>query len=126
MCHRRYSFRTWLGQTRCGRGDITAYFAKNGFVTAGGFAYAAMFLETIGAVCIMFGLFTRFFAAALTIGLGIAFVKIHLPNGFEVSENGFEYVLLEEIVMFAIALRGGGPYSLIESLESNSRRAPER
>lgn len=56
-------------------------FEKNGFAPANGFALAAMFLETIGAVCIMLGLFTRFFAAALAIGLGIAFVKVHLANG---------------------------------------------
>ena len=107
------------GKLDAGVADITAYFARNDFVSAGGFAYAAMFLETVGALCIMLGLFTRFFAAALTVGLGVAFVKIHLPNGFEVSENGFEYVLLEEIVMFAIALRGGGPYSL----DQNHRKA---
>ena len=100
------------GKLDAGVADITAYFSKNDFVSAGGFAYAAMFLETVGAVCIMLGLFTRFFAALLTIGLGIAFVKIHLPNGFAVSDNGFEYVLLEGVVMFAITLRGGGPYSL--------------
>jgi putative oxidoreductase len=100
------------GKLDAGVAEITAYFARNDFVSAGGFAYAAMFLETVGALCIMLGLFTRFFAAALTVGLCVAFVKIHLPKGFEVSENGFEYVLLEGIVMFAIALRGGGPYSL--------------
>jgi putative oxidoreductase len=71
-----------------------------------------MIWETIGAVCIMLGLFTRFFAAALTIGLGIVCVKGHLPNGFAVGKGGFEYVLLEGIVMFAIVLRGGGPHSL--------------
>jgi putative oxidoreductase len=85
---------------------------KNGFVPATAFAYAAIFLETVGAVCIMLGLFTRFFAVVLTIGLGIVFVMVHLPNGFEVGNNGFEYVLLEGIVTFAIALRGGGAYSL--------------
>ena len=100
------------GKLNGGVAYVTSDFAKNGFVPASGFALAAIFLETIGAVCIMLGLFTRFFAAALTIGLGIVFLMVHLPNGFEVSENGFEYVLLEEIVIFAIALRGGGPYSL--------------
>ncbi len=30
-------------------------------------AYAAMFLETVGGICLILGLFTRFFAAALAI-----------------------------------------------------------
>jgi putative oxidoreductase len=95
-----------------GIAQVTSTFAKNGFMPANSFALAAIFLETIGAVCIMLGLFTRFFAALITVGLGIVFVKVHLANGFEVGDNGFEYVLLEGIVMFAIVLRGGGPYSL--------------
>ena len=60
----------------------------------------------------MVGLFTRFFAAAIAIELGVAFLIIHLPNGFSVGKGGYEFVLLLGIVMFALALRGGGPYSL--------------
>ena len=100
------------GKLNDGMAQVTSTFAKNGFALAMGSALAATFLETIGAVCIMLGLFTRLFAAALTIGLGIVFVKVHLANGFEVGDGGFEYVLLEGIVMFAIVLRGGGPCSL--------------
>ena len=100
------------GKLDAGSANVIEQFTEHGFAPASGFAYAAMFLETVGAVCVMLGLFTRFFAAVLTIGLGIVFVMVHLPYGFEVGQNGFEYVLLEGVVMFAIALRGGGPYSL--------------
>jgi len=95
-----------------GVAGVTGYFAKNGFVPASGFAYAAIFLETVGAACIVLGLFTRFFAAAIAIELGIAFLMVHMPNGFGVGKGGYEYVLFLGIVMFAIALRGGGPYSV--------------
>ena len=71
-----------------------------------------MVLETVGAICIIIGLFTRFFAAALAVELGIAFLVVHLKAGFAVNTGGFEYVLLLGIVMFAIAIRGGGPYSV--------------
>ena len=71
-----------------------------------------MFLETVGAICIILGLFTRFFAAAIAIELGIAFLAVHLKAGFAVNKGGFEYILLLGIVMFAIAIRGGGPYSV--------------
>ena len=95
-----------------GVAGVTGFFAKNGFEPASGFAYAAIFLETVGAACIVVGLFTRFFAAAIAIELGVAFLIMHLPNGFSVGKGGYEFVLLLGIVMFAIALRGGGPYSL--------------
>ena len=51
------------GKLHDGIAQVASTFAKNGFAPANGFALAAMFLETIGAVCIMLGLFTRFFAA---------------------------------------------------------------
>jgi len=91
---------------------ITGNMAKSGLAPPSAFAYAAIFLETVGAACIVLGLFTRFFAAAIAIELFIAFYVVHLPNGFSVGRGGFEYVLFLGIVMFAIALRGGGPYSL--------------
>ncbi len=94
-----------------GVGAIAAYMSKNGLEPGIGFAGAAMFLETVGAACIVLGLFTRFFAAALAIEMGIAFLFVHAPKGFAAAQGGFEYVLLLGIVLFAIAIRGGGPFS---------------
>lgn len=91
---------------------VTHYFTSHGFEPGVAWAVAAMILETVGTACIVLGLFTRFFAAALAIELGIAFLFIHLPHGFAAGKGGFEYVLFLGIVMFGIALRGGGPYSL--------------
>jgi putative oxidoreductase len=91
---------------------VAASMVKNGLVPSEFFAGAAMFLETVGAICIIVGLFTRFFAAALAIELGIAFLVVHMSKGFAAAQGGYEYVLLLGILMFAIAIRGGGPYSL--------------
>jgi putative oxidoreductase len=37
---------------------------------------------------------------------------VHLKAGFWVNKGGYEEVLLLGVVMFAIAIRGGGPYSV--------------
>jgi putative oxidoreductase len=37
-------------------------------------------------------------------------------NGFFWTTRGYEYVLMWGLVAFAIALRGGGPYSLDRKL----------
>jgi len=58
-----------------------------------------MFLETVGALCVIFGLFTRFFAAALAIEMGIALLVVHLPRGFSAAQGGYRYVLLLGIVL---------------------------
>ena len=86
--------------------------AKNGLEPAILFAYAAIFLESVGGACIIIGLFTRFFAAALAIEILIALLFVHLPKGYAAGGGGYEYVLLIGVVMFAIAIRGGGPISV--------------
>jgi putative oxidoreductase len=102
----------WAKVTGAGVAGVSALMARQGLEPATLFALAAMFLETVGAICIIIGLFTRFFAAALAIELGIALLVVHFKAGFSINQDGFEYVLLLGIVMFAVAIRGGGPYSV--------------
>src|SRR5665213_3640053 len=70
------------------------------------------FLESVGGVCIVIGLFTRVFAAALAIEMLIALFFVHYPKGYAAGGGGYEYVLLIGAVCFTIAMRGGGPYSV--------------
>ena len=97
-----------------GIGGITAFMARSGYQPAAAIAALVIFLETVGAICIVIGLLTRVFAAAIALELAfITFVHV-LPKGFMFSNpgGGYEYPLLWGIVFFAIALRGGGPYSV--------------
>ena len=100
------------GKFKIGAGAVAAnVMAKNGLEPSMAFAYAAIFLEAVGGVCLIIGLFTRFFAAALAIEMLIALFVVHWARGFSVSQGGYEFVLLLGVVLFAIAIRGGGPYS---------------
>jgi putative oxidoreductase len=67
--------------------------------------------ETLGGISLILGLFTRFFAAAVAIEMLVIF-SLYWGNGFGWMKRGYEYVLLWGLIAFAIALRGGGPYSL--------------
>jgi putative oxidoreductase len=84
--------------------------AKRGIEPAEPLAIILIFLETVGGLCVALGLFTRFFAAAITIEMAVI-VYHHLPK-FGWTERGYEYPLMWGLIMLAIALRGGGPYSL--------------
>src|SRR6516165_1367949 len=86
--------------------------ARNGIEPALMWTYVVMFLESVGGVCLVIGLFTRFFAAALAIEMLIALLFVHLPKGYAAGGGGYEYVLLIGVVCFVIAIRGGGPYSV--------------
>lgn len=67
--------------------------------------------EGLCGLALILGLFTRFFAAAAAIEMLVIF-SLYWGNGFAWTRRGYEYVLLWGLVCFAIALRGGGPYSL--------------
>ena len=102
----------WQKVTSFGVAGVSGYMAKLGLEPATGFAVVAMLLETIGAICIIIGLFTRVFAAALAIEMLIALLFAHIAGGVFFNNGGTEYVLLLGVVLFAIAVRGGGPYSV--------------
>jgi putative oxidoreductase len=90
--------------------------ARRGIEPAMFAAYAVFAIETIGAVLIMLGLFTRFAAGAAAIQFAVITFVAHWPAGFTWSRGGWEYPLFWGLILFAIALRGGGPYSLDRKL----------
>lgn len=91
-----------------GLGASAAGMAKNGFAIPMAAAISTMILETVGAAAVALGLFTRFFAAAIAIEMAVIAFVVQMPRGF----GRMELFLIWGIVFFAIALRGGGPYSL--------------
>jgi putative oxidoreductase len=113
-----------------GIGKLTAFIANGSMAGLAGslarrglepsvyLAYFILFLETVGAVCIIVGLFTRFFAAAIAIEMAVIAFVAHFGNGYGWSSpgGGWEFPLMWGAIFFAIALRGGGPYSLDRKL----------
>jgi putative oxidoreductase len=94
-------------------GVIPAYpaYSKIGLEPAWFFAWGSTLVEFLGGIGIILGLFTRFCAAAVAIEMFVIFC-LYWNNGFAWLNRGYEYVLLWGLVAFAIALRGGGPYSV--------------
>jgi putative oxidoreductase len=102
----------WHGWGKVLRGSAMApAFTQMGYTDPIPMIYTLLVVEFIGGLCIVVGLFTRFWAAAVAIEMGYLFI-IYLPNGYSWLNRGYEYVLLWGAVAFAIALRGGGPYSI--------------
>ncbi len=92
--------------------------AKRGIEPAMLVAYIIYINETIGAACIVLGLFTRFFAASIAIEMAVITFLVFFPHGYGWTRagGGWEYPFLWGLMFFAIALRGGGPYSLDRKL----------
>lgn len=95
-----------------GPAPVIASMARLGIAPPGPFAYLIMFLETFGALAIIFGLFTRFFAVCLAVEMAVIALLSQSPHGFSAPKGGYEMTLMWCLIFVAIALRGGGPYSL--------------
>ena len=89
----------------------TGSMARRGLEPAMPLAYTVYFLESVGALMIILGLFTRFFAAALAIEFFIITFVAQFATGF-LPARGWGIFVMWGLLFFAIALRGGGPYSL--------------
>jgi len=88
--------------------------ARRGIEPALPLAYVICFNETIGAVMLAAGFLTRLVAASIAIEMAVI-AWVYVPK-FGWTGPGYEYVLMWGLVTFAIALRGGGPYSLDRKL----------
>ncbi len=86
-------------------------FVEQGFDPALPWIWSALIIEFVGGIALIIGLFTRFFAAAAAVEM-LVITVLYWKAGFSWLNRGYEYTLLWGLVCFAIALRGGGPYSL--------------
>jgi putative oxidoreductase len=103
------------GKVSRGPAAFVKPFADLGFEPAILWVWGGLLIEFVGGIAIMFGLFTRFWAAAAAIEMAII-SYIYLKNGFSWLNRGYEYTLMWGLICFAISLRGGGPYSLDRKL----------
>ena len=78
--------------------------------------FLLMVTELIGGACLALGLFTRVFAAMAAIEMAVLTFFIYWGNGFNWLSRGYEYTLMWGLVLFAVSLRGGGPFSLDRAL----------
>ena len=77
--------------------------------------WASTSIEFAGGIALILGLFTRFFAAAVAVEM-LVITIVYWKTGFAWTRRGYEYTLMWGLVSFAIALRGGGPYSIDRKL----------
>ena len=95
-----------------GISGFSKYLTSLGFAPATLWAYIAGCTELVGGLLLVIGLFTRGAAAWLCIFIIIAGVTVHLSKGFFIQNGGFEYPFIIASVCIALAIMGGGKFSL--------------
>jgi len=96
------------------------------FTTKVGFpVYAVILLmiaEFAGSACLVLGLFTRVFALAIGFAMAVCAYGNHLQHGFFMNwmgtqkGEGFEFHILVVGIALALAVKGGGAFSLDKKL----------
>jgi putative oxidoreductase len=79
-------------------------------------------VELVGGLLLVAGLFSRLAGLALALDALGALLVVHAPSGFFLPQ-GIEFVLTLFAATLAIALMGGGAYSLDAALAQRRRRA---
>ena len=95
-----------------GIAGVAGMLTKLGLEPAQILAWVLSITEFVGGICLVLGFLTRFWAAGLVIDMGVAIAKMHMPNGFFASKNGFELPLALGVMALVILLTGPGSLSV--------------
>ena len=90
---------------------VAEWFGSMGIPLPGLNAYMAATTEMAGVFLLVLGLGTRLISIPLIITMIVAIMTVHLGNGFEASNNGFEIPLYYMLMLFALLVNGAGKYS---------------
>ncbi|MBD3318435.1 DoxX family membrane protein [Candidatus Woesearchaeota archaeon] len=99
-----------------GMAEVSGFFVSAGLPSSQVLAVLVTAIEFVGGLCILLGLFTRWAALVLAVDMIIAFVFVHVSNGFFVGNGGFEFVLVLFLVNVGLFFHGAGIWSLERTL----------
>jgi putative oxidoreductase len=74
-----------------------------------------------GGLAALLGVFSRIGAACLIVVMIGAIVTVHLPNGYSLAHNGYEFALNELLTAVVLLLTGPGRYALDRTLPASIR-----
>ena len=95
---------------------------KGATAVFGSLIWTAGFLEVVGGLLLVLGLFTRPVAFLLCGEMAVAYFRQHAPRGFWPIINGGELAVLYCFVFLYLALAGPGPVSLDRVLRPSATR----
>jgi putative oxidoreductase len=75
-------------------------------------AYLVFFTESVAAICLAIGLFTRIAAAMVGIQMLVITFVFQWQFGYFWTNRGYEFALMWALLCVAIWFRGGGRYSV--------------
>ena len=84
--------------------------------------YLVGLAQFAGGLAILTGILIRIGALCVIVVMAGAIYLVHLPHGFDIGKNGYEYALTQLLIAMAFLLTGAGAYSLGAGLPRGLRR----
>jgi putative oxidoreductase len=78
--------------------------------------------EFFGGLALVLGLLTRPAALVAAFTMLVAIFSVHIGNGLFAADGGYEYALILMMALLALAVQGGGSFSLDKVLSEKSER----
>ena len=91
---------------------VSGFLGSIGIPMATFFAVVLIIVELIGGLFMIFGLFTHWVAKSFVVVSIVAFITVHVGNGFSIGDGGYEYIITLLAVSISLMITGAGKYSL--------------
>ncbi len=97
-----------VGPAAGGIAGTAGFFASIGIPAALFFTWVVALVETFGGLFLLIGFWIRLSALLLAIDMLVAFLFVHVSNGFNAAKGGFEFVFILFFGLLALLVRGAG------------------
>ncbi len=78
-------------------------------------AYVTAWVELLGGLLMLAGVWVREVAVLFVIVMLVAIFKVHLANGFNFMQGGYEFQLVLLLASLAMVFTGAGKYAFLKS-----------
>ncbi len=91
---------------------VTGFLTSLGFPIPAVFAVILIAVELVGGIALILGLATRPVAKLAAIVAFVGFLTVHVSNGFFISANGYEFIMLLFAASVSLMITGPGKWAL--------------
>lgn len=99
------------GKIQAGSDAIGGFFASAGIPLAGFFAPIVMWVEFLGGIALILGLWTHLVSKLLAVIMLVATFMVHLKNGFA-GPGGYQLTLTLFAALISIMITGPGKFAV--------------